>query len=124
LPLLGIVALAGITDLRRTGTACDMEVGKLMNGSAQAQASLYDLASPLALLPLKVPQVIVQGDSDRIIPPVMATTYIDAAKQKGDVAKLVLIEKAGHFELVDPQAAAWVKVKEEILSLLNSNTKK
>ncbi len=118
LPLLGVVALAGITDLRRTGTACDVEVGKLMTGSAQEKAGLYDLASPLALLPLKLPQIIVQGDSDRIIPSAMATAYVDAAKQKGDAAKLVLIEKAGHFELVDPQAAAWVRVKQEVLTLL------
>ena len=118
LPLLGVVVLAGITDLRRTGTACDVEVGKLMNGSAQERAGLYDLASPLALLPLRVPQIIVQGDSDRIIPTVMATAYVDAAQQKGDAAKLLLLERAGHFELVDPQAAAWSQVRQEVLALL------
>ena len=38
----------------------------------------------------------------------------------GDQAKaiLVLLEKAGHFELVDPQAAAWAQVKQEVLTLL------
>ncbi len=118
LPLRGVVALAGITDLRRTGTACDVEVSKLMHGSAQEQAGAYDLASPLARLPLRVRQVIVQGDSDRIIPVVMATEYVERAKQKGDDARLLLIEKAGHFELVDPQAAAWAQVKEAVLGLV------
>ncbi|MEP7270047.1 MAG: alpha/beta hydrolase [Acidobacteriota bacterium] len=118
LPLLGVVALAGITDLRRTGTACDVEVGKLMQGSVAERGSVYDLASPLALLPLKVPQVIVQGDSDRIIPSAMASSYVEAARQKGDAVKLVMIEKAGHFELVDPQTLAWTRIKEEILLMV------
>ena len=117
LPLRGVVSLAGITDLRRTGTACDAEVVKLMHGSAQENASLYDLASPLTRLPLHVRQIIVQGDSDRIIPTAMATEYVEKAKQKGDDARLLLIEKAGHFELVDPQAAAWAQVKEAVLGL-------
>jgi acetyl esterase/lipase len=120
LPLRGVVALAGITDLRRTGTACDAEVPKLMRGSAEENASLYDLASPLVRLPLRVRQVIVQGDSDRIIPTAMATEYIERAKQKGDDARLLLIEKAGHFELVDPQAAAWGQVKEAVLELVQT----
>jgi hypothetical protein len=35
----------------------------------------------------------------------MATAYVEAAKQKGDSAKLVIIEKAAHFELVDPKSS-------------------
>lgn len=120
LALRGVVSLAGITDLRHTGTACDAEVAKLMNGSAQENARLYDLASPLTRLPLRVRQVIVQGDSDRIIPTAMATEYVERAKQKGDDARLLLIEKAGHFELVDPQAAAWAQVKEAVLGLVQT----
>ncbi|MBI3426748.1 MAG: alpha/beta hydrolase [Acidobacteria bacterium] len=118
LSLRGVVTLAGITDLRRTGTACDAEVPKLMHGSAQENAHLYDLASPLTRLPLHLRQVIVQGDSDRIIPTAMATEYVERAKQKGDDVRLLLIEKAGHFELVDPQAAAWAQVKETVLGLV------
>jgi acetyl esterase/lipase len=120
LPLRGVVALAGITDLRRTGTACDAEVAKLMRSSAEENANLYDLASPLTRLPLHVRQVIVQGDSDRIIPTAMATEYAEKAKQKGDDVRLLLIEKAGHFELVDPQTAAWAQVKEVVLGLVQA----
>lgn len=118
LPLAGVVALAAITDLRRSGTACDANVGQLMRGTADKDAASYAQASPISLLPLGVRQTIIQGDSDRFIPTEMATTYVDAAKQKGDSVKLVLIERAGHFELVDPQAPAWVIVKQEILALL------
>lgn len=115
----GVIALAAITDLRRTGTACDASVQMLMGGTARAQGALYAQHSPLELLPLgAIKQIIVQGDADRIIPTAMATSYVDAAQKKGDDAKLMLIEKAGHFEIVDAQAAAWVLVRAEILRLM------
>lgn len=120
LRLRGIVSLAGITDLRRTGTACDAEVSKLMGGNPAERAALYDEASPLLRLPLRVKQVIVQGDSDRIIPTAMATEYVTRAQAKGDDVQLLLLEKAGHFEIVDPQAAAWAKVKEAVLGILQA----
>jgi acetyl esterase/lipase len=115
LPLIGVVSLAGITDLRKTGTACDKEVLQLMGESAN-----YKLASPIKLLPLKIKHAIVQGDADNIIPLAMATEYVAAAKKKGDDAKLVTIEKAGHFEVIDPKSFAWPMVKAEILAMLES----
>ncbi len=113
LPLGGVVSLAGITDLRKIGTACDKDVAQLMNGSAS-----YNQASPIELLPLKIGYSIVQGDADHIIPMAMATEFVEAARKKGDDARLVLIEKAGHFELVDPKSFAWPTVKKELLTLL------
>ena len=109
----GVVSLAGITDLRRTGTACDANVTMLIKDNTAA----YDNASPLKLLPLGVKQIVVQGEDDKIIPKVMATSYATAAQAKGDDVRLVLIEKAGHFEVVDPQAVAWGIVREQILRL-------
>ncbi|MFN0085118.1 MAG: alpha/beta hydrolase family protein, partial [Blastocatellia bacterium] len=118
LPLRGIVPLAGISDLRRTGTACDREVAQLMGGSAEEKASIYNLGSPIEMLPLRIPQVIVQGDSDAIIPMAMAREYVEAARKKGDPVKLRLIEKAGHFEVVDPQSSAWPVIREAIQAML------
>ncbi len=118
LPLAGVVALAPITDLRKTGTACDKEVLQLMGGPAKERAATYHLASPIELLPLKIPHSIVQGDADAIIPMAMATEYVDAAKKKGDAVTLIAIEKAGHFEVVDPKSFAWAKVEAEIMGLI------
>jgi acetyl esterase/lipase len=118
LPLRGVVSLAGVTDLRRTGTACDENVPQLMGGSAKEKASIYSQASPIELLPLGIPYAVVQGDDDNIIPLAMAKEFTDAAKKKGDDAKLVVIEKAGHFEVVDPKSAAWDAVRTQALALL------
>jgi len=118
LPLRGVAPLAGITDLRRAGTACDANVPQLMGGSAQDKTAIYNQASPIELLPLGIRSVIIQGDSDSIIPLDMAQDYTRAAKTKGDDAKLIVIEKAGHFEVVDPKSFAWETVKNEVLALL------
>lgn len=120
-PLRGVVSLAGITDLRRAGTACDENIPQLMGGSAKDKATIYNQASPIELLPLGIPSAIVQGDSDNIIPLAMAQDYADAAKKKGDDTKLIVIEKAGHFEVVDPKSFAWPTVQEVVLSMLKSN---
>ncbi len=116
--LRGVVSLAGITDLRRTGTACDGNVPMLMKGKADEFAAAYDKASPLKLLPLGVKQIVVQGEDDKIIPAAMATSYVAATQAKGDDVRLVLLEQAGHFEVVDPQAAAWAVVRNSILELV------
>jgi acetyl esterase/lipase len=123
LPLRGVVSLAGVTDLRRSGTACDANVPQLMGGSAMNKTTIYSQASPIELLPLGVPSAIVQGSSDTIIPLEMAKEYSDAAKKKGDDAKLVVIENAGHFEIVDPKSFAWETVKNEALALLKAKDK-
>jgi acetyl esterase/lipase len=124
LPLRGLVPLAGISDLRKTGTACDREVAQLMGGPAAEKAAIYNLGSPIELLPLRLPQVIVQGDSDTIIPVAMAREYVEAAQKKGDAVTLRLIEKAGHFEVVDPNSPAWPAIREEIRAMLVPAEKK
>src|SRR5215475_4763096 len=121
LPLRGVVSLAGVTDLRRNGTACDANVKQLMGGAAKDKATIYDQASPIELLPLGIPSAIVQGSIDPIIPLEMAKDYAEAAKKKGDDAKLVVIEKAGHFEVVDPKSFAWEAVRNEVLALLKTS---
>src|SRR5215471_16508201 len=55
LPLRGVVSLAGVTDLRRAGTACDASVPQLMGGSAADKTSIFNQASPIELLPLGIP---------------------------------------------------------------------
>ena len=123
LPLAGVVSLAGITDLRKTGTACDKEVIQLMSGDAKEKVASYNLASPIELLPLGVRQKIIQGGADNIIPMAMAVEYVEAAKKKNDGVELIALKEADHFQLVDPKSPAWAAVQEAVLSLLKSSEK-
>lgn len=119
LKLQGVVSLAGVTDLRRTGTACDKEIIQFTGGEAKDKTAIYDQASPIALLPLGVRQKIVQGETDTTIPPVMATDYAEAAKRKKDGnVELILVKDADHFQIVDPKSAAWPAVLEAARSLV------
>ncbi|HKX30488.1 MAG TPA: alpha/beta hydrolase [Blastocatellia bacterium] len=119
LPLRGIAGIAAITDLRKTGTACDQSVSRLIGGSSGDFSSRYNQASPIELLPLGINQTLIQGVDDNIVPMSMAKDYAEAAKGKNEEVKLLMLEGAGHFEPVDPKSAAWPKVKEAVLALLN-----
>jgi acetyl esterase/lipase len=121
LRLSGVVSLAGVPDLRKKVSGCGDAIEKLMGGPATDQPVRYNQASPIGLLPLGVKQVIVHGEADQIVPLALATEYVDAASKKRDDVKLVVIEKAGHFEVIDPKSSAWAKVKDEVLSLLKVN---
>lgn len=116
--LRGIVSLAGITDLRKTGTACDKEVIQFAGGEANEKAAIYDQASPMRLLPIGVKQKIIQGGADNIIPMAMATEYVEAAKKKKDDVELIALKDADHFQLVDPKSPAWPAVQEAVKSLV------
>jgi acetyl esterase/lipase len=123
LSLRGIVSLAGITDLRKTGTACDREVIQFAGGEAKEKAAIYDQASPITLLPLSVKQRIIQGGADNIIPMTMATEYVEAAKRKNDAVELIALKDADHFQLVDPKSPAWPAVLEAVLALVKPGGK-
>ena len=76
------------------------------------------LLSPIERLPLGVPQRLVCGAQDRIVPIGQARAYVAAARRAGDDVALELVEGAGHFELVDPASAAWQAVRAAVRQLL------
>jgi acetyl esterase/lipase len=116
--LSGVVSIAGVADLRKPVPACGDAIEKLIGGDE----SRYQSASPVEMLPLGVKQIIVHGKADRTVPFSIATGYAEEARKKNDELKLVVIEKAGHFEVVDPKSFAWERVRDEILSLLKKRT--
>jgi len=124
LSLRGAVALGGPGDLRGIARAADSFCGggvieSLLGGSEHAVPGHYAEASAAAFLPLGLPQVLVTGSDDRIMPPRAAEPYVRAAKSAGDSAELVEIRGATHFDLVSPSSAAWPTVKSKLLELLS-----
>jgi acetyl esterase/lipase len=109
LALKGVVGLAAITDLAqyRVGEpdSCNASVDALMGGTDSAQPLRYAQGSPRALLPLGVPQWLVQGAADPIVPLASITAYADAANKAGDKVTVHVEEGLGHFDTVAPQTA-------------------
>jgi acetyl esterase/lipase len=118
LPLRGVVSLAGITDLRRYRPNCGDAVTKLLGGSPQEVAVRYEQTSPAELLPLKIPQRLIHGAQDKIVPVDLSKAYEAAARAGGGDVRLTIIPGAGHFELISPQSSAWPAVEQSVLSLL------
>jgi acetyl esterase/lipase len=95
---LPVLALAPVSDVRDA-------VARRGPGSAPARYMApehFPAGSPLELLPLGVPQILIHGTADDSVPYQMSERYVEAA---GEEAELVTLDGAGHFELIDPQAA-------------------
>ena len=120
LPIASVVSLGGLPDLELTAASpdngCGTEVVAKLVGTDRADP--YADTSIPRLLPLGVPQHLVNGRRDRIIPFRMATDYRARAKAVGDEVTLHVPARTGHVELIAPESAAWAKAKGIILKEL------
>jgi acetyl esterase/lipase len=110
----GAVAQAGVVDLAeayRLGLSRGV-VGELMGGSPEEVAERYAVASPAARVPLGVPQLLVHGGRDDIVPAAMSRDYAASAATAGDPVDLVVHDELGHFEHLDPSSSAWKSVRD------------
>ena len=84
LPLRGIVSLAGVTDLRAAAAAnvCGDAVPRLLGGAPGPSEDRLRQASPIELLPLGVPQRLVCGALDRLVPNDLSRRHEAAARER------------------------------------------
>jgi predicted esterase len=65
-----------------------------------------------------VPQVLVHGLSDTVVPPSMSGEYQKKASELGDDAVYEPVENLGHRELIDPKQPSWPVIAGHIERLL------
>ncbi|HEV2387851.1 MAG TPA: alpha/beta hydrolase [Candidatus Acidoferrales bacterium] len=123
LPLRGVVALGGVGDLaafRDYGkTPCEGDVvGNLLGGGPEQVPGRYRQASPAELLPLGVPQVLIEGAEDETVPARFAQAYAEAARRAGDKVRVFIVPDSAHHEYNAPHAPPWPYIKEAAFSLL------
>lgn len=124
LPIGAVVSLAGLPDLKGTPDAIALVcgeniVGRLTGPASPTHADVFADTSPVSLLPLHVPAVMIQGVFDSISPPWQGTNYRALARAKGDQVEVLVIPDAGHFELVWPGAPAWQEIARRIEAALH-----
>lgn len=104
----GVVDLAEAHRLRLSGGV----VQELLGSTPAEQPERCARASPYELLPLRVPQLLVHGGRDEIVPVDLSRDYARAAAEAGDPVDLVVHEELGHFEHLDPGSPAWASVRD------------
>ncbi|HEY4941951.1 MAG TPA: alpha/beta hydrolase [Rhizomicrobium sp.] len=116
LAISAVVSLAGILDLkdyREDAAACGgaPTVDGITGAAARGGQDIYADTSPLALLPIGVKQAVISGGQDHIVPDHWRLSYVAAAQAGGDRPQSLGIPAAGHFEMIDPQSAAWPQIQ-------------
>ncbi|WP_445193339.1 alpha/beta hydrolase family protein [Sphingomonas sp. Tas61C01] len=120
LQIAHVISLGGLPDLAATAASpdngCGTEIVAKLVGTGRADP--YADTSVPRLLPLGVPQDLVNGREDKIIPFRMAVSYVAAANAAGDEATLHEVANTGHVELVVPESAAWATTRRLIRAAL------
>lgn len=119
LSLTGAISLAGAVDLEETAK---MHLGnnaavELLGGTPQEVPERYAMASPAALLPLGIPQVLIHGTNDDRVPDKVSRIYYSKAKLAGDDVTMIDIVGADHFAMIDPSSEAWKATVRELQKL-------
>jgi acetyl esterase/lipase len=124
---------AAIDHLRDIAPKCQLDLNRVVavGHSAGGHLALWAAARPRlesnsALftkqpLPLKG-AVNPAGPSDlrtfHLVPPEFGQSYEAVAQRSGDRVDMIVIEGAGHFEVIAPTTPAWAIVQERVMSLV------
>jgi acetyl esterase/lipase len=123
LMLAGAISLAGVVDLEmawRLHLSNGAVVG-LLGGSFTDVPERYTAASPAAMLPLGVPQVLIHGTNDDSVPLQVSQAYINAARAVNDPVTYIELEGVDHFDMIDPHSHAWAITMNELQKLERTN---
>jgi acetyl esterase/lipase len=116
----GAISLAGVLDLMlawRLHLSMDAVVD-LLGGTPSDVPERYTSASPAALLPLGIPQVLIHGTEDVNVPLEVSQSYAEAAKTANDQVTLIVLPGVDHFDVINARSAAWSKTIEALHDLL------
>jgi pimeloyl-ACP methyl ester carboxylesterase len=95
----------------------DGAVADFLGGEPAGVPKRYAAASPRALLPLGVPQLVVHGTADAAVPYAIGADYHAAAVAAGDEATLLPLAGTGHFDPIDPASRAWPEVEAALVGM-------
>jgi acetyl esterase/lipase len=112
----GAVSLAGAVDLihcAKLGLG-GRAVQALLGGALEDVPERYATGSPSWLLPLGVPQSLLHGTADTLVPPEVSERYHAIAVSRRDDVELQLLPGAGHFDLIDPGSGTWPAVRDAV----------
>ncbi len=121
LALVGAISLAGVVDLEMAWKLhlSNNAVVELLGGTVDAIPERYTVASPSAMLPLGVPQVLIHGTNDDSVPIEVSQVYAKSARSVDDPITYIELEGVDHFDVIDPHTVAWATTLKELQKLVN-----
>jgi acetyl esterase/lipase len=120
IPLRGVISLAGLLDLEEAWKRhlSNDAVVELLGGTPAEVPERYAAASPLALLPVTTPHVLLHGDDDDLVPLAISEQYQTQVVATGSTSELCVLPAMDHFDVIDPQSPAWPTVLAAVQTLL------
>jgi acetyl esterase/lipase len=120
LVVAGVISLAGVVDLEMAWhlNLSNGAVVELLGGSITDVPERYAAASPAAMLPLGVPQVLIHGTHDETVPLQVSQSYTNAARAVNDPITYIELEGVDHFDVIDPHSEAWAITIKELQKLI------
>ncbi len=118
-----VVSLAGVVDLQRAYELhlSNDAVVEFLHGTPTEVPDHYREANPMQLSITQARQFLIHGSIDSDVPPAFSRDYVAAKGMRTGNGKenvrLLEIPKADHFDLIDPQSAAWKEVQKIALDL-------
>jgi acetyl esterase/lipase len=114
-----VISLAGVVDLQRAYALhlSNDAVVEFLGGTPSEVADHYREADPMKL-GIGARQWLVHGAEDDTVPLAFSQDYVSAKRQRKEDARLLEIEGAGHFDVVDPRSAAWKEVEKAVLEAI------
>jgi acetyl esterase/lipase len=109
-PVTAAISQAGVLDLR-SAVDQDLGGGAVVEFLGRDVDGKYDLADPLARVPLDVPVWCVHGQDDLQVPIEQSRTYVKAARAAGARAGLATVD-GDHYALIDVSTPAWIRTLE------------
>ena len=108
-PLTGAVAQAGVVDLATRIASCGSPTASSRRSSAARPRSCPTATRPPRppRLPLGVPELLVHGEADDIVPPRSARASPQRARGAGDDVELALLDGEATSSHIDPANPLW-----------------
>ncbi len=121
-----VVGLAGAVDLRMTIDHAGQEefahirdeVTNFMGGAPAEFPERYAAGNPGELVPLNVPQLLIQGTEDDQIPAQLPLRWAERGRLCGEEILVDVLEGADHLDVVDPLSKIWPQVEAAIVRLI------
>lgn len=117
--LAGPGRLQSLTAEQQQKVCGSVPVTQLLGGEIDRLPQRLRDGSPADMLPLGVPQLLITGSRDSLVPPALGEEYAALAEKSGDQAQMIVVEGAGHFEVIAPGTPAWGHVEKAVLSLVS-----